>query len=114
MTDAADQEIAWIFIQHGQWEESGPEVIMEGDRLEAIEFTWEPRERLNQGFEMIGTLSNMFARYYAEHTIDEREIVQLRAPLRPNWFAPLVSSDRISEALPLWKMIQQADYSSIE
>lgn len=87
---------------------------MEGDRLEAIEFTWEPRERLNQGFEMIGTLSNMFARYYAEHTIDEREIVQLRAPLRPNWFAPLVSSDRISEALPLWKMIQQADYSSIE
>lgn len=87
--------------------------MVEGDRLEAIEFKWEPTERLNENFEFVGSLSQMFSRYYAEHTVDKGEIVQLRAPLRPKWFDPLVQGDRISDALPLWKMVQQPDYGDL-
>lgn len=108
--DPIEREIAWIFMQHGQWEENGPEADLEGDQLKAIEFRWEPLERQNEGFEMIGTLSRVFARYYAEMTVNEREVVQVHAPLRPDWFVPLVSTDYESKALPLWRFILQPNY----
>jgi hypothetical protein len=101
--DPVEQQIAWIFMQHGEWPSSEAEAIIEEDRLVAIEFRWEPKERLNNGFEMIGTLSRMFSRYYAEQTLKNREVIQVTAPLRPGWFTPLVSSDYESRALPLWR-----------
>ena len=108
--DPTEREIAWIFMQHGQWEEREPEAELEGDRISAVEYRWEPIERQNEGFEMIGTLSRMFARYYAEMTVNEREVVQVHAPVRPGWFEPLVSPDYESKALPLWRFILQANY----
>lgn len=105
--DSIEREIAWIFMLHGQWKENGPEVELDGDRLKAIEFRWDPLERQNEGFEIVGTLSRMFARYYAEMTVDEHEVVQVHAPLRPGWFAPLVSTDYESKVLPLWRFILQ-------
>jgi len=114
VTEPVEQEIAWVFMQHGQWKEDGLNAVIDGDRLVAIEFRWEPEEATNQGFEMVGTLSRMFARYYAEHTVDEDAIVQLRAPLRPNWFAPLVKTGYRSQALPLWRFIQQPNFDAPE
>ena len=78
-------------MQYGRWPAEEPEAILDGDRLSAIEYRWEPEELTNQGFEIVGTLSGMFAAYYAEHTVDRGEVMQIRAPLRPNWFEPLVS-----------------------
>lgn len=114
VTDPVEQEIAWVFMQHGDWREHGPDAVVDGDLLRAIEFRWEPEELTDQGFEMVGTLSRMFARYYAEHTVEEDAIVQLRAPLRPNWFAPLVQSEHKSKALPLWCFIQQPNFTAAE
>lgn len=104
LNDPIDKEIAWIFMLHGDWCEHGPEPIIEADRLVALEFRWEPAERANpdENFEMIGSLSRMFSRYFAEHTVKDREVVRLHAPLRPGWFAPLVQRDRPKSALPLW------------
>jgi len=110
--DPTEREIAWIFMQHGEWEEHEPAAELDGDRVKWIEYRWEPIQRQNQGFEMIGTLSRMFARYYAEMTVNEREVVQVHAPLRPGWFAPLVSTDYKSKALPLWRFILQPNYES--
>lgn len=109
--DPIEQEIAWMFMQHGQWEETGPRAELDGNSLKAIEFQWEPAQRQNDGFEMVGTLSRMFARYYAEMTVNDREVVQVRAPLRPGWFAPLVSPDYESKTLPLWRFILQPNYA---
>lgn len=102
--DPVEQQIAWMFMQYGAWEIiSIPQ--LEGDQLKEIEFLCQPRERANRdlGFEIIGTLSQMFTSYYAEQTLENREIMQLQAMPRPKWFAPLVKPDYNSKALPLWR-----------
>ncbi len=106
--DPIEKQIAGIFMQYGEWRVVGPEPIVEGDRLIGVEYWWEPEEQKNVGFEMIGTLSRMFSRYYAEQTIENAEIVQLRAPVRPEWFAPFGAPDYKSKALPLWQFKQVA------
>ena len=53
----------------------------------------------------------MFARYYAEQTLKNREVVQLHAPVRPGWFAPLVLPDYDGKALPLWRIELQPNFS---
>ena len=113
VTEPVEKEIAWIFIQHGEWREHGPQPIVEGDRLEAIEFWWAPEEPTNQGFEMVGTLSRMFARHYASHTIEADAVVQLRAPLRPGWFAPLVERVDRGGAIPLWRFELRPNYEGL-
>lgn len=114
LLDPVEREIAWIFMQHGQWEEQEPTPIIEGDRLMAMEFIWAPEEASDQGFDFVGSLSRMFARYYAGHTIEEREVVQLRVPLRPGWFAPLIQSDYESKALPLWRFTLHPNYAPFD
>ena len=106
ISDPVERQIAWIFIRYGEWQEMSPQALIERDKLTAIEFRWQPEERLNEGFEMIGTLSRMFSRYYAEQTLNNGEVAQLHAPLRPGWFEPLVIPDYKGKALPLWRFKQ--------
>jgi hypothetical protein len=95
-------------MEYGDWECDGPNAIVEGDRLKAIEFVWQPIEPTHRGFEFVGSLSRMFARYFARKTVSEGSIVQLRAPFRPNWFDPLVRGDIVGRTLPLWRFTMQA------
>lgn len=110
IVDPQDREIAWMLMQHGQWVEHEARPIIEGDRLVAMEFSWAPVEESGQGFDTIGPLSRLFAHYYASHTLNDREVVQLLAPHRPGWFAPLQQRDYESEALPLWRFTLQPNY----
>lgn len=84
--------------------------MADGDRLLAVEFRREPRERANEGFEFVGTLSRIFGRYYASHTLKDRDIVQLHAPLRPDWLAPLIDTGHPSKALPLWRFALRPNF----
>lgn len=111
ITDAAEQQIAWMFMQHGEWPGSEAVPIIEGDRLLAIDFNWEPEERQNEGFEMIGTLSRVFSRYFADATSRNGAIIQLRAPHRPGWFEPLIKPGYVSKALPLWRFQLKPSYA---
>lgn len=103
VTDKVEQEIVWIFMRYGDWRMSGPTAVMSGKDVDALELTWAPKEESDQGFEFIGTLSSMFARYYATQTLNESGIAQIEADHVPNWFAPLVSNTTFSDALPLWR-----------
>ena len=105
--DPVERNIAWALMLYGQWEENDHEVELVGKTLKSIEFQWEPEERINDGFEMIGILSSMFAKYYAEMTVDKNEVVQVNAPLRPGWFEPLISRDYEKKDLPLRIFILQ-------
>ena len=113
IVEPAEQEIVWIFMQYGRWRLGEPEAILDSDRLLAIEYRWDPLEPSNQGFEIVGTLSEMFAAYYAEQTIDSGEVVQIRAPLRPNWFEPLVSLNTTKRRLPLWTFAQEPNFEGL-
>ena len=106
ITDPVERNIAWIFMEFGDWECGEPQVAMgDDDQVRAIEFQWTPRERLNEheAFELIGTLSSMFSRYYATKTLGEDGVLQTEAELTPDWFAPLVANDQKGSALPLWR-----------
>ena len=105
-----DLEIAWMFMRYGQWKEEGPEAILDGDRLLAMEYRWEPRESSGQGFDIVGSLSGMFARYYAAQTVDHGEVVQLRAPHQPLWLKRLVNRKPGVNDLPLWQFSQEPYY----
>ena len=109
---SGDQEIVWVFMQYGEWQSEEPDAILDGDRLLAIEFRWVPRERVNQGFEFVGTLSRMFAAYYARQTVDSGEVVQVRAPLRPSWFEPLLSWEKARGRMSLWSFTQEPNFET--
>lgn len=108
--DPVERNLAFTFMQYGDWETSDPIAILDSDGLpEAVEFEWTPRELNNPGenFETIGTLSSMFSRYYAERTIGADGITQTEADLVPNWFRPLLDTSYKSDALPLWRFAVQ-------
>lgn len=107
-----EREIAWTFMLHGEWEEQEPEAIFVDGDLSAIEHSWHPIDRGEEEFELIGSLSRMFARYYAWKTFSEKEVVQIHAPLRPDWFSPLVSPEYKSDKLPIWNFRLQPSYDS--
>ena len=109
ITNPVEQAIAWMFMQYGEWEGEEPTAIISGDRFEAVEFNWTPRERSNEGqdFEIIGRLSTVFARYYAEQTIGSDGLVQTEADMVPGWFRPLIDPAHKSDVLPIWRFIIQ-------
>ena len=109
--DPVERNVAWVLMLYGQWEEKDHEVELVGNTLKSIEIRWEPEDRVNDGFEMIGTLSRMFAQYYAEMTVNEHEVVQVNAPLRPGWFEPLISWDFENKVLPLRIFTIQPNYA---
>lgn len=110
LTEPVERQIAWLLTRYGDWRANGPELILDHNRLLTVEFRWEPEEPTGQGFEFIGTLSRMFTRYYAERTFDRGDVIQLRAPPQPDWFAPLVNMKGGSRALPLWQFIQEPTF----
>jgi hypothetical protein len=110
LTRQDEREMAWIFMTLREWAEQDVKAIVDDGKLSAIEYAWLPNERANEGaerFEMIGTLSRMFSRYYTQQASGTAGAVQIELEHRPNWFAPLISADYKSDALPLWRFVQQ-------
>lgn len=109
LTRTGEQELAWIFMNLGEWTEQETKAIVTDGKLAAIEFSWLSNERLNEPerFEMMGTLSRMFSCYYVEQANGKSDSVQIELEHKPNWFASLISFDYKSDALPLWRFIQQ-------
>lgn len=106
ITDKLERDILWIFMRFGDWEVSEAQPIHSGDQQDGIQFVWTPREQVNAGFEIIGTLSSMFSRYYARKTLGEGGVEHLEADFTPGWFAPLVTwSKERTPNLPLWLFI---------
>ena len=113
LTDPVEQQLAWTLMNYGEWQLSGPDAAVDGDRLDAIVFRWEPEEDHDQGFEMIGSLSRIFARYFAEQTMLSGAVTQLRAPVRPEWFEPLRRWQDRDRSLPLWRFMLQPNYDGL-
>lgn len=110
IVDADELQIAWLLMRYGQWPVDGPLAEAAGTRLDAIEFIAAPEETTDQGFEMVGSLSRMFTRYFAEHTLDEADVIRLRAPARPDFFEAFKRVRSPGDRLPLWRFTQQPNF----
>ena len=88
-------------MRFGEWTGIGPCPLLDNNQVMGVEFQWKPESGNDQEVASIGILSRMFSRYYAEQTLQGDQVVQLGAPLRPGWFAPLIASDRKGDRLPL-------------
>lgn len=109
LSDRSDQQIAWTVMQYGDWETEEPRAVVVGGRLIALEFDCAPPELSNQGFETAGSLSRMFARYYADRTIENGEVVRIAAPAQPEWFGALRQKGGDGR-MPLWRFILKPNY----
>ena len=108
--DSTEKQIAWTFMLHGDWEGIGPELVTDGDLVAGVEWRFEPLERQNQGYEIIGSLSQFFTRYFTDSTIEDEEVIQIHAPQRQGWFSSLVNPRHQTQALPLWLFKLQPNY----
>ncbi|MGB3845440.1 MAG: hypothetical protein WA940_06190 [Sphingopyxis sp.] len=104
-----DQRIAFTVMQYSDWISPDADAVVEGDRLIALEFQAAPEEPAYQGFELAGSLSRMFARYYADRTLADGKVVRILAPAQPEWFGSLRSENGVSR-MPVWRFIQQPNY----
>jgi hypothetical protein len=112
LSDRSDQQIAWTVMQYGEWETRGPRAVVEGDRLISLDFDCAPPEPSKQGFEIAGTLSRMFARYYADRTIENGVVVRIVAPAQPEWFGALRQKSGDGR-MPLWRFITEPNYETM-
>ena len=101
IVDANERDFAFTIIAYGQWQESGPHPLMEGRTLKGVEFRWEPISPANQGFEIVGMLSQLFANYYNDQTAQDGDVTQIHALPQPEWSETLIDYD--GKALPLWR-----------
>jgi hypothetical protein len=108
-----DQQIAWTVMNYSDWETPAARAIVDGSRLLAIEFESNPPELSYQGFEMAGSLSRMFAHYYAQRTMSDGEITDISAPIQSEWFGALRASEGLGR-MPLWRFHQQPNYDDFQ
>ncbi len=112
LLNQSDQQIAWTVMRYGDWQTEEPRPVIDGGRLIALEFSCAPEKPSNQGFETVGFLSRMFARYYADRTLKNGEVVRIAAPAQPDWFAELRRKDGVGR-MPLWRFIIKPNYDAV-
>lgn len=111
VTDPVEQQVAWIFMLYGNWNAS-MRTVMHGKRLEEIRWLWGPEECANEdlGFEVIGSVSELFAQYYTDQTIEDRKVVQFNARPQGESFESLMMRKYESKRLPIWHFPIQPNF----
>ncbi|POE08561.1 hypothetical protein BV921_15135 [Pectobacterium odoriferum] len=109
LSDPSDQQIAWTVMQYGDWKMGEPRAVVEGDRLIALEFDCAPLEQSGQGFESVGFLSRLFARYYADQTMKDGEVVRIKIPAQPEWLRALRQTNG-TRRMPIWRFVLEPNY----
>lgn len=106
-----EKQIAWFLIWNGRWpqEEFPAEVV--GGELISFEFVFRPEEETpDQGFEVIGSLSQMISQQFNQLTAPSGTIAQLVPSRDPGKLGILIPSDYKGEALPLWRLFISPNY----
>lgn len=103
ITDPVERRIATMLMFFGEWRFDDPKAIRVNGELEGIECQWTPREDHDQGFEIVGSLSNMFSTFYAWNTLDEGRVVKLQTEAVPGYLGNLIPKGYKGQALPLWR-----------
>jgi hypothetical protein len=103
ITDQKEKEIAFMLMLAGRWEEAAPTAELEGNLLSAVAFECHPQEDHKQGFEFIGSLSEIFSSLFTWRTLEGGRVSNLVIDLIPAQMADLIPKNYKGQALPLWR-----------
>lgn len=102
ITDPREKQIATYLMFYGRWHYE-TELRTTGNEIDAFEHRWVPVEDTGQGFEIVGSLGEMFSAYYKFFTQEEDKVSRLGLDINPGSWGQLIPTDYKSETLPLWR-----------
>ena len=114
ITEPDEIRLAWMFMLHGKWTDYKNTATIENKLLEAIEFSVTPEiYTQNQGFEFIGSMSQIITNQYLEVTSAGKDIKALAPTNAPNEFGAIIPHDYEGKALHLWRFTQQLNFEDL-
>jgi hypothetical protein len=107
LIDPVERRIATYLMFYGKWNYDAIPQIVEG-QIESVEHRWSPDEDHQQGFEIVGSLSEMFSNYYRFSTQQDGELARLRLNVNSGTWGMLIPKVYERHNLPLWRFHLQA------
>jgi len=97
-----ERRIATYLMFYGKWHYESDAKIVKNE-IESVEHRWVPQEDNNQGFEIVGSLGEMFSTYYRFFTQEEGRVERLQVNFTPGSLGQLIPKDYKRDVLPLWR-----------
>jgi hypothetical protein len=102
IVDPVERRIATNLMFYGKWVYEIEPRIVENE-IVAVEHRWVPEVDHAQGFEIVGSLSEMFSTFYKFATQDEGQMGKLRLDITPGSWGSLIPEGHKGQTLPLWR-----------
>ncbi len=100
------KDIAFYLMRYGRWPEKDTTPIFEGNKVIGLRSVFTPEEPIEeQGFDVVGSLSQMVSSAYREQTIKDGAVSSLDVKQDPEFFKLTIPEDFKDESLPLWQLI---------
>ena len=107
ITKPLEHRIALFLMMYGDWPGEEGETEIRDDELIAFEFVVEPiRLDVQQGFQLIGSMSGMISRRFDSLTSGEGTIERLSPSTDSSNLGITIPEDYEGQALPLWRFHQ--------
>ena len=84
--------------------------LLENGQFAGAEFAATPETPTDQGFDFVGTLSEMISNQYHGLTVSESGIEQLTPDVPPGSLGIVIAPDYESKRLPLWRVTIRPNY----
>lgn len=103
ITNPAEKRIATFLMFYGKWNYE-TEAKMDGSEIETITHRWVPDQDHDQGFEILGSVSEMFSTFYRFRTQEDNRLTSLDTDVTPGLLGQLFPEDYEGDKVPLWRM----------
>jgi len=114
IVDELEKQVAFYLLFRSSWVEKEPVAKMDGDKIDYIELSIEPRERTEgQEFEIIGTTADMVTKQFEWLTTANDAIVRLTPQLTPEQMAPAFDDSYRGKVLRMWLFNLQPNYEPL-
>lgn len=106
VVDRVEQRIAAHLMFWGDWQHEELVKVADGS-ISGVEHRWMPPVDNQQGFEIVGSVSTMFSRFYKFLTQDKNRVAKLELETDPPPWGSLVPRDYRGAVLPIWRFSLQ-------
>jgi hypothetical protein len=103
ITEKQERAIALYLMFYGNWREEAPRLEIADNQPVAVEHRLVPEQDNKQGFEIIGSLSDLFSSFFRQATVEGARIGHLQIDLTPGSLGQLIPDDYKGKVLPLWR-----------